>query len=80
MHRMKSRRVAAVLAAAGFATVGAATASADSPAPSDPDPTTADANDLVLQVSFADVYATQESASNSGGNVAVNFTDQYNDA
>ena len=32
MHRMKSRRVAAVLAAAGFASVRAASAAADSPA------------------------------------------------
>ena len=82
MHR--TRKALATLAGAGFIVAGATSVHAERghdegpkavPAESD-----ADANDVVVQLTSADIWLSQHSDANSGDNFAGNFTHQYNDA
>lgn len=80
MHRIKSRRVIAVLAAAGFATAGASASAAEGDSEAVPADADSDVEDAVIQVTYADVWLDQVSESNSGGNLAGNFHFQHNDS
>ena len=76
-HTPRRWIVATALATAGFTALAAGGVSAeDVPA----DPTSADINDNVNQNATVDAYVVQKAWSNTGGNLAINLTGQFNDA